>query len=155
MFKRMLAATAALGAALAGMVSVAPSASAQENGFACRSDTTWNHSWANWGGANIDACISQNGSTITAGIGVNNSFPSDPCAQLVDAATGKWLYDFGCVDRVTGKWVPAYGGNQYYNIRSIDLPKNTRQVLVQVGFWADLGSGVQYYMNVQSPRIIF
>ena len=155
MFKRILATSAALGAALAGIVSVAPSASAQEAGYACRSDNTPNHSWANWGGANIDACIARNGSQIIAGIGVNDTFASDPCAQLVDANTGKWLYDFGCVDRVTGSWVPGFSGNHYFNIPSINLPKHDGQVLVQVGFWADFGSGAQYYMNVQSPRILY
>ncbi|MBD0744192.1 hypothetical protein [Streptomyces sp. CBMA152] len=155
MFKRILATSAALGAALASIVTVAPSASATESGFACRSDYTPNHSWANWGGANIDACIARNGSQIIAGIGANNTFPSDPCAQLVDADTGKWLYDFGCYDKRTGHWLPAFSGNNYYNYPSIDLPKTGRQVVVQVGFWADFGSGVQYYMNVQSPRIIF
>lgn len=155
MFKRILATSAALGAALAGTLSLAPVASAQESGYACRSDNTPNHSWANWGGANIDACIRRNGSQIIAGIGVSNAFPSDPCAQLVDADTGRWLYDFGCVDKRTGSWVPAFSAPPYFNYPSIDLPKTGRQVVVQVGFWANFGSGTQYYMNVQSPRIIF
>ncbi|WP_369372781.1 hypothetical protein [Streptomyces sp. cg36] len=155
MFQRILATSAALGAALVGTLSLAPSASAQESGFACRSDNTPNHSWANWGGANVDSCIARNGSQIIAGIGINNAFPSDPCAQLVDADTGKRLYDFGCVDWRTGSWVPGFSGNHYFNYSSIDLPKTGRQVVVQVGFWANFGSGNQYYMNVQSPRIIF
>jgi hypothetical protein len=155
---RILATAAALGAALAGIVFAAPSASAQEPGYACRSDNTPNHSWAYWGGANIDSCIAYNAndsSSIIAGVGINNAYSSDPCAQLVDAYTGRWLYDYGCADQWIGSWVPGFSGNHYFNIRSSDLARTGDQVFVQVGFWADFGSGVHYYMNVQSPRINF
>lgn len=158
MLKRILATSTALVAALAGIVSVAPSASAQEAGYLCRSDNTPNHSWANWGGANIDACIAYSAnspSQVLAGIGVNNAFPSDPCAQLVDANTGRWLYDYGCADQWTGGWVPGGSGNHYFNRPSVNLGKTGGPVVVQVGFWANFGSGLQYYMNVQSPRILF
>ncbi|MFJ9953235.1 hypothetical protein [Kitasatospora sp. NPDC091207] len=153
MLRRILATTAALGAALTGTVFAAPAASAQEAGYACRSDTTPNHAWANWAGANIDSCIAHQAgdfASIVAGIGINNAFPSDPCAQLVDVSTGKWLYDYGCVG-----WVAGGSGNHYFNRASTDLARTGHQVVVQVGFWADFGSGLQYYMNVQSPRFDF
>ncbi|MBO1413982.1 hypothetical protein [Streptomyces sp. FH025] len=155
MLKRLLSMATAIGAAAATVVCAAPSASAQEYNFACRSDNTPNHSWANWGGANIDSCIQVNGSQVIAGVGVNNAFPSDPCAQLVDVFTGRWLYDYGCADKWTGSWVPGLSGNHYFNIPSMDISRTGDPVVVQVGFWADFGSGLQYYMNVQSPRINF
>ncbi|WAL76048.1 hypothetical protein OU787_33565 [Kitasatospora sp. YST-16] len=158
MIKRILTTATAIVTVLAGIVCAAPSASAQENGFACRSDNTPNHSWANWSSNNLDSCIAYDAndpSVIWAGVGVNNYFTTDPCAQLVDASTGRWLYDYGCADKWTGSWVPGSSGNHYFNIRSADLGKTGHPVYVQVGFWANFGSGLQYYMNVQSPTLWF
>ncbi|WP_042381115.1 hypothetical protein [Streptacidiphilus melanogenes] len=159
MLKRIVATAAAFGAAGAGVLFTAPSASAQESGYACRSDNMTNHSWANWGGANVDSCIRVNPAdkdAIQAGIGINADYPSDPCAQLVDAVTHAWVYNYGCYDTFsgTGNWVPGFSGNHYFNVSSTDLAKVGHPVYVQVGFWANFGSGVQYYMNVQSPEIL-
>ena len=160
MVKRILATTTALGAALTGIVCAAPSASATDPGYMCRSDNTLHNAWATWGGANVDSCIARNpadSSQILASADINNAYSSDPCAQLVDVKTGKWLYDFHCADSWTGtgNWVPGFSGNHYFHIRSSDLVRTNDPVVVQVGFWANLGSGLQYYMNVQSPEIIF
>ncbi|WP_152648635.1 hypothetical protein [Streptacidiphilus anmyonensis] len=160
MLKRIVATVAALGAAGAGVLFIAPSASAQESGYACRSDNTPNHSWANWSGSNVDSCISlspTDSASVVAGIGINSLFPTDPCAQLVDSVTHARVWDYGCYDTFsgTGNWVPGSSGNHYFNLPSEDLRKTGHKVYVQVGFWANFGSGLQYYMNVQSPEIQF
>ena len=137
--RRSLPVGLALGATLAAAVVLAPAASANDGG-GCRG-------FANIGGGiNLDSCIAwdkNEPSRLLGQIGYVGT-NIDPCAQLVNANTGQWVHDFGCLGWSTtftkhyGPWMDSL----------LDVPKG--RYYVQVGVWVDY-SGLQYIGNVQSP----
>lgn len=151
--KRQYALAALVGTAMAGAVALAPAASAADTGGGCRSSYTGD--WAvEPGGVDVDACVYPNPShsgNLWAQIGFVNVTPIDPCAQLINVATGAWTYDYGCIG-----WQEPTFEDTYSDILTPGpgLDVAAGKYVVQVGFWAHDSTGVlRYYGNVQSPVI--
>ncbi|HTJ66868.1 MAG TPA: hypothetical protein VL551_05000 [Actinospica sp.] len=145
MIKKILATTAILGSALGGVMVAAPAASADS--VACRAFTN-----PDANGVQLAPCWSlsdTDNAHINAMIGVNSHGRSiDPCAQLVNVATGAWAVNYGCVG-----WVNTGNNDNWYYLSALQ-DVNSGTYVVQEGYWAyDAGGTLRYYDNVQSPVI--
>lgn len=145
MIKKLLSTAAVLGTVLGAVAVAAPSASADTAG--CRD---WTSPDAR--GVQLAPCFyipSSDTSTVYAGIGViTNGRDVDPCAQLVNVATGAWAVNYGCNGWVNSgssaawsPWLPArkeVGAGRY---------------VVREGYWAYDGGTLHYYDDAESPVI--
>lgn len=153
MIKRAAAVTAALGTLCAGVVAVAPNASADTWVQSCRSWNTKDGKWATEPyGVTLDSCFGANDTdpgNVEAQIGYTTSGQSiDACAQLVNIATGAWAKNYGCIG-----WSGANQGQTYSQWLTTWTDVAAGTYVVQVGFWAYDASGqLQYLGNVQSPK---
>ena len=158
MIKRSAALVATLGALCAGVIAAAPIASADSSAESCRSWEINSSGHAiGWvgepGGVTLDSCWLIDTSIPDAPwaeIGYTTQAAGiDPCAQLVDVtAGGTWAHNYGCAG-----WTKADQGETYIPMNpAADLAlTHGHKYVIQVGYWADLGSGLKYYGNVQSP----
>ncbi|WP_042435636.1 hypothetical protein [Streptacidiphilus anmyonensis] len=146
-----------LGAAFAGTVALAPGAQAATGGGCRNWFTSPAGQWAGEPlGVSLDSCAAikdTDNSDIEANIGFQSKLgiDIDPCAQLVNAVTGARVHDYGCIGWIgSDKAVnETYSG---WRDSWVDVGKGA--YVVQVGFWAyNANNQLQYYGNVQSPRV--
>lgn len=147
--KRQAAVTALVGTAMAGAVALAPAASAASGG-GCRVSVTG--SWAvEPGGVDLDSCAYFNPSdsrNVEARIGYVDVSPIDPCAQLVNVATGAVAFDYGCIGWVN-KFTETYSN---YLVPRADFAAG--RYVVRVGYWMDDANGnLKFWGDVESPVI--